>query len=122
MAAVAVGASPASAATVCASTDGPTAQTSTVALANSALCLVTAFYYPPRHNDINFKRDEEGNRLPGTGGIFPDIEVKQSDLWKTEDFKDKVHDTQLQKALEFLRARQRGMTTAQAAEQVTKPR
>jgi uncharacterized protein YkwD len=31
---------PASAATVCASGDGPTAQTSTVALANSALCLV----------------------------------------------------------------------------------
>src|SRR6476620_5452141 len=40
LAAVAVGASPASAATVCASADGPTAQTSTVALANSALCLV----------------------------------------------------------------------------------
>jgi uncharacterized protein YkwD len=31
---------PATAATVCASADGPTAQTSTVALANSALCLV----------------------------------------------------------------------------------
>jgi uncharacterized protein YkwD len=31
---------PASAATVCASADGPTAQTSTVALANAALCLV----------------------------------------------------------------------------------
>jgi uncharacterized protein YkwD len=40
LAAVAAGASPASAATVCASADGPTAQTSTVALANSALCLV----------------------------------------------------------------------------------
>jgi len=38
--AVAAGASPASAATVCASTDGPTAQASTVALANAALCLV----------------------------------------------------------------------------------
>lgn len=37
---VAVGAGPASAATVCASTDGPTAQTSTVTLANAALCLV----------------------------------------------------------------------------------
>src|SRR6478609_12246614 len=36
----AVAAMPASAATVCASADGPTAQTSTVALANSALCLV----------------------------------------------------------------------------------
>jgi uncharacterized protein YkwD len=38
--AVAVGVSPASAATVCASTDGPTAQASTVVLANAALCLV----------------------------------------------------------------------------------
>src|SRR3954471_4606817 len=38
--AVAAGASPASAATVCASADGPTAQTSTVSLANAALCLV----------------------------------------------------------------------------------
>jgi uncharacterized protein YkwD len=38
--AVAAGAGPASAATGCASADGPTAQTSTVALANSALCLV----------------------------------------------------------------------------------
>src|SRR3954468_18655347 len=38
--AVAAGASPASAATVCASGDGPTAQSSTVALANAALCLV----------------------------------------------------------------------------------
>jgi uncharacterized protein YkwD len=40
LAAVAAEASPASAATVCASADGPTAQTSTVALANAALCLV----------------------------------------------------------------------------------
>ena len=38
--AVAAGASPASAATSCASADGPTAQASTVALANAALCLV----------------------------------------------------------------------------------
>jgi uncharacterized protein YkwD len=38
--AVAAGAGPASAATVCASADGPTAQTSTVALGNAALCLV----------------------------------------------------------------------------------
>jgi uncharacterized protein YkwD len=37
---VVAGASPASAATVCASADGPTAQASTVALANAALCLV----------------------------------------------------------------------------------
>src|SRR5215216_2755889 len=38
--AVAAGANPASAATGCAAADGPTAQTSTVALANAALCLV----------------------------------------------------------------------------------
>ena len=37
---VVAGASPASAATVCASADGPTAQASAAALANSALCLV----------------------------------------------------------------------------------
>src|SRR4051794_33381755 len=40
LASVAAGASPASAATVCAATDGPTAQTSTVTLANATLCLV----------------------------------------------------------------------------------
>src|SRR4051795_5383795 len=38
--AVAAAASPASAATVCASADGPTAQTSAATLANAALCLV----------------------------------------------------------------------------------
>src|SRR5947209_4942416 len=37
---VVAGAGPASAATVCSAADGPTAQTSAVALANSALCLV----------------------------------------------------------------------------------
>src|SRR4051794_4074749 len=37
---VAAGAGPASAATVCASTDGPTAQSSAVTLGNAALCLV----------------------------------------------------------------------------------
>jgi uncharacterized protein YkwD len=40
LATVAAGAGPASAATVCASADGPTAQTSTVALSDAALCLV----------------------------------------------------------------------------------
>src|SRR3954464_10461496 len=40
LAVVGAGAGPASAATVCASTDGPIAQTSTVALGNAALCLV----------------------------------------------------------------------------------
>lgn len=40
LATVAAGTTPAQAATVCASADGPIAQTSTVTLANAALCLV----------------------------------------------------------------------------------
>src|SRR5262249_43074931 len=88
----------------------------------SALRLTTALYFPPKKHDINFKRDEDGARIPGTGGIVPDIEVKQSDKWKEEDFRDKVNDTQLQKALDFLRAKLTGLTTAQATQQVLKSR
>jgi carboxyl-terminal processing protease len=83
----------------------------------SALRLTTALYFPPKHNDINFKRDEDGNRIPNTGGILPDLELKQSDKWKSEDFKDKVNDTQLQTALEFLRARLAGQPTAVTLQQ-----
>ena len=87
----------------------------------SALRLTTALYFPPKRKDINFSRDENGRKIEGTGGIAPDIEVKQSDAWKkTEDFKDKVNDLQLKKALEFLRARLNGMTVAQATEQIQK--
>lgn len=68
---------------------------------NSALRLTTANYYPPRHGDINFKHDEDGNRIPNTGGVLPDIEVKPLKTWK--GVKDKKNDTQLQKALTVLR-------------------
>jgi carboxyl-terminal processing protease len=83
----------------------------------SALRLTTALYFPPKHKDLNFKRDEDGNRIPNTGGILPDLEVKQSDKWKSEDFKDKSNDTQLQVALDFLRARLTGQPVAAVIQQ-----
>lgn len=81
---------------------------------NSALRLTTQLYYPPKHHDINFKRDEDGSRIDGTGGILPDIEVKQSPKWKPEDWNDKANDTQLHAAVDFLRSRLGGSTIAQA--------
>lgn len=78
----------------------------------SALRLTTQLYYPPRHHDINFKRDDEGNKVQGTGGILPDIVVKQPDKWKR--FTDKTDDAQLQKALQVLRAKLTAATTASA--------
>lgn len=86
----------------------------------SALRLTTQLYYPPRHNDINFRRDEEGMRIPGTGGIVPDIEVKQPALWKEEDYRDKANDLQLQTALCFLRARLQKKTVAEAVDLLKK--
>jgi carboxyl-terminal processing protease len=87
---------------------------------HSALRLTTQLYYPPRHTDINFRRDELGMRIPGTGGIAPDIEVKQSAAWKEENFRDKTNDLQLQTALCFLRARLRKKTVAEASDVVKK--
>lgn len=84
----------------------------------SALRLTTALYYPPRHYDINFERDPDGQKIDGTGGLLPDIEVKQPARWHPEDFKDKANDLQLQTALDFLRARLSGKTVAEAREQV----
>ena len=81
---------------------------------NSALRLTTQLYYPPKHHDLNFKRDEDGSRIDGTGGILPDIEVKQSPKWKPEDWNDKTNDTQLHAAVDFLRSRLGGSTIAQA--------
>lgn len=86
----------------------------------SALRLTTALYFPPKHKDINFQHDEDGARVPGTGGILPDIEIKQSPKWKVEDFKDKVNDLQLQKAVQFLKSRLSGLTTAQATQNLAK--
>jgi len=84
----------------------------------SALRLTTALYYPPRHYDINFERDPDGSKIEGTGGILPDIEVKQSPRWHAEDFKDKINDLQLQAALDFLRSRLNGKSVAEAREQL----
>jgi carboxyl-terminal processing protease len=83
----------------------------------SALRLTTALYLPPRGKDINFARDEAGNRVPNTGGILPDVGVVQSGKWKGEDFKDKVNDTQLQAGLDFLRARLSGVPLETALQQ-----
>jgi carboxyl-terminal processing protease len=69
----------------------------------SALRLTTAKYFTPNGKDINNRYDEDHRPLFGTGGIKPDIDVKQSEEWSEQDFEDKVHDTQLQKALEMLR-------------------
>ena len=83
-----------------------------------ALRLTTSLYYSPSHYDLNFKRDEDGNRIPGTGGILPEIEVKAAPKWKAEDFGDKVNDAQLHAALNFLRARLHGSNIAQATQQL----
>jgi carboxyl-terminal processing protease len=87
----------------------------------SALRLTTALYFPPARQDINFKVDAEGVRLPNTGGIVPDIEVTQPDDWRGPTDKDRTKDRQYQKALTFLRARLKGNTVAQATELVKKP-
>jgi carboxyl-terminal processing protease len=87
---------------------------------HSALRLTTQLYYPPRHADINFRRDETGMRIAGTGGIAPDIEVKQPALWREENFRDKTNDLQLQTALCFLRARLQKKTVAEASDAVKK--
>ncbi len=84
---------------------------------DSALRLTTALYFPPKHQDINFKHDDEGNRVPNTGGIIPDIEVKQPDTWK--GFKDRDNDAQLKKATELLRLLLKGTPVSDARKQVT---
>lgn len=78
----------------------------------SCLRLTTALYYPPKHYDINYQQDENHNRIPGTGGILPDIEVLPEPNW--QGLNDKAHDKQLQAALTFLRDRLNGISIAQA--------
>ena len=46
--------------------------------------------------------NEDGARIPNTGGILPDVQVKQPEKWK--GFKDKQNDLQLKRALEALEA------------------
>ena len=84
---------------------------------HSALRLTTNLYFPPKHYDINYKRDEDAQRVPNTGGILPDIEVKQPDTWKGA--KDKANDLQLQKGVAFLRARLKGLSVVQAKKQIS---
>jgi carboxyl-terminal processing protease len=69
----------------------------------SALRLTTAKYFTSMGNDISNRYDDEHRPIFGTGGIKPDIEVTQSDDWADQDFDDKANDTQLKKALEYLR-------------------
>ncbi len=70
----------------------------------SALKVTTAKYFTPNGNDINNKYDDEHRPIPNTGGVKPDIVVKQSEDY-TFDFEDKKNDTQLKKAIELLRTR-----------------
>ncbi len=83
----------------------------------SALRLTTNTYFPPKHYDINYKKDADFERVPNTGGILPDITVKQPDAWK--GVKDKANDRQLQTGLAFLRARMKGQSIAQAKKSVS---
>ncbi len=85
----------------------------------SCLRLTTALYFPPEHYDINYKQDENHNRIPGTGGLLPAIIVKQSAKWIPDDFEDKKDDTQLKAALAFLRDRLQGQPVPAAIAAVT---
>jgi carboxyl-terminal processing protease len=69
----------------------------------SALRLTTAKYFTSAGNDISNKYDDERRPIFGTGGIKPDVEVKQSENWVDQNFDDKANDTQLKKALDILR-------------------
>lgn len=71
----------------------------------SALRLTTQKYFTANGNDINNRYDDEHRPIPNSGGVKPDVEVKQSEEWIDQNFEDKANDTQLQKALEILRAR-----------------
>ena len=64
--------------------------------------LTTSLYYPPAHYDINYKHDDAGHRISGTGGIVPNIAVPSSPAW-TEQFEDRRNDAQLSAALGYLR-------------------
>lgn len=70
----------------------------------SALRLTTAKYFTPSGKDINNRYDEEHRPIFGTGGIAPDVVVKQSEAWLDQAFEDKKNDTQLAKALDMLRS------------------
>jgi carboxyl-terminal processing protease len=72
---------------------------------DSALRLTTAKYFTPLGKDINNRYDDEHRPIFGTGGIKPDVEVKQSEAWTDQNFDDKKNDTQLHRAMDLLRQR-----------------
>ena len=78
---------------------------------NTALRLTTAKYFTPKLVDISNKYDEDHRPIFGTGGIKPDVEVKQPEDFVDQDWTDenKKNDAQLKKAIEILRTR---LTTA----------
>ena len=73
----------------------------------SALRLTTAKYFTPKLNDINNKFDEDHRPIFGTGGIKPDIAIKNAEEFVDQDWTDdnKKFDLQLKKALEVLRTK-----------------
>ncbi len=85
---------------------------------DSALRLTTALYFPPKKVDINYKHDEDGNRIPNTGGVLPDVTLDQTDTWK--GFKDRSGDVQLNTATKFLRSVLKGKPVKDALADVIK--
>jgi carboxyl-terminal processing protease len=73
----------------------------------SALRLTTAKYFTPKLVDISNKYDEEHRPIFGTGGIKPDVVVKQPEAFIDQDWTDenKKNDAQLKKAIDILRTR-----------------
>ena len=84
----------------------------------SCLRLTTDLYYTPDHYDLNYKIDDNFNRIPGSGGLVPNIHVLPSPNWIPADFDDKKNDTQLHAALTFLRDRLNKIPLAQAEKMV----
>ncbi len=74
---------------------------------NTALRLTTAKYFTPHLVDISNKYDEDHRPIFGTGGIKPDVEVKQPEEFVDQDWSDenKKNDAQLKKAIEILKTR-----------------
>lgn len=85
---------------------------------DSALRLTTALYFPPKKVDINYKHDDDGNRIPNTGGVLPDVTLEQTETWK--GFRDRAGDIQLNTATSFLRSVLKGKSVKDALQEVTK--
>ena len=83
----------------------------------SALRLTTAKYFTPKLNDINNKFDDDHRPIFGTGGIKPDIVVKNPEDFVDQDWSEdnRKFDHQLKKAIEFLRTKLVAQAPATAA-------